>query len=111
MCGQHVLELTASLMSAEGKAKMIDRHTVEVALAIGGTRRLTARHILLAQGGIPVRADVPGKVLTYCADSCNTAFACNGLFACYLHAMFFSKFNPRSLDQAGNVRSLPHGIS
>lgn len=68
--------LTVSLVSAEGKAKLIDRHTVEVALAIGGTRRLTARHILLAQGGIPVRADVPGKVLTPCVDSCNTASAC-----------------------------------
>ena len=51
-----------SLVPAEGKAKLIDRHTVEVALAAGGTRRLTAKHILLAQGGTPVKADVPGKV-------------------------------------------------
>ena len=51
-------------VSAEGKAKLIDRHTVEVALASGGTRRLTTKHILLAQGGTPVKADVPGKVLT-----------------------------------------------
>ena len=58
-------------MCAEGKAKLIDRHTVEVALAGGGTRRLTARHILLAQGGTPVRADVPGKVPANCADCCN----------------------------------------
>ena len=47
---------------AEGKAKLIDRHTVEVALAAGGIRRLTAKNILLAQGGTPVKADVPGKV-------------------------------------------------
>lgn len=67
--------LTVSLVCAEGKGKLIDRHTVEVALVGGGTRRLTARHILLAQGGIPVRADVPGKVLTQCADSCNMASA------------------------------------
>ena len=53
-----------TVVSAEGKAKLIDRHTVEVALAGGGTRRLTTKHILLAQGGTPVRADVPGKVLT-----------------------------------------------
>ena len=51
-----------SPVCAEGKAKLIDRHTVEVALAGGGTRRLTTKHILLAQGGTPVRADVPGKV-------------------------------------------------
>ena len=50
------------LLLAEGKGKLIDRHTVEVKLSSGGTRRLTAKHILLAQGGRPVRADVPGKV-------------------------------------------------
>ena len=50
------------VVHAEGKAKLIDRHTVEVALSAGGTRRLTAKNILLAQGGSPFRADVPGKV-------------------------------------------------
>ena len=66
--------ISVSLVSTEGKAKLIDRHTVEVALAGGGTRRLTARHILLAQGGTPFRADVPGKVLAHLADCCNKAY-------------------------------------
>lgn len=53
---------------AEGKGRLIDRHTVEVALAAGGTRRLTAKNILLAQGGEPVKADVPGKVVPHLPD-------------------------------------------
>ena len=40
----------------------MDAHTVEVQLATGGTRRLTAKHILLAQGGRPVKAPIQGNV-------------------------------------------------
>ncbi|MEZ4293747.1 MAG: glutathione-disulfide reductase [Polyangiaceae bacterium] len=39
----------------EGRGRIVDAHTVEVA----GTR-YTARHILVATGGHPVRPDVPG---------------------------------------------------
>ena len=88
-----MLQLSFSLVSAEGKAKLIDRHTVEVALAGGGTRRLTARHILLAQGGTPVRADVPGKVLAHCADYCNKI--CLHVMVCFHVALCtFHLFNP-----------------
>ncbi|DBB05006.1 TPA: hypothetical protein ACH3X3_010280 [Trebouxia sp. C0006] len=45
----------------EGKARLVDRHTVEVTLPDGGKRRLTTKNILLAQGGRPIKADVPGK--------------------------------------------------
>lgn len=51
----------AGVERVEGKGKLIDRHTVEVKLSSGGTRRLTAKHILLAQGGWPHKADIPGK--------------------------------------------------
>lgn len=51
----------AGVERVEGKARLKDRHTVEVSLASGGMRRLTAKHILLAQGGKPVKADYPGK--------------------------------------------------
>ena len=57
-----MLQTLMLLVVVEGKGKLIDRHTVEVKLSSGGTRRLTAKHILLAQGGRPVKADVPGKV-------------------------------------------------
>ena len=40
----------------------MDAHTVEVQLATGGTRQLTAKHILLAQGGRPVKAPIQGNV-------------------------------------------------
>ena len=43
----------------------MDAHTVEVQLAAGGTRRLTAKHILLAQGGRPVKAPIQGNVSLY----------------------------------------------
>lgn len=49
-------------LHAEGRARLVDRHTVEVTLPDGGKKRLTAKNILLAQGGRPIKADVPGKV-------------------------------------------------
>lgn len=61
--------MVSNLFCAEGKARLIDAHTVEVALPDGGTRRLTTKHILLAQGGEPVRADVPGKASNFCCTS------------------------------------------
>lgn len=51
----------AGVTVIEGRGKLIDAHTIEVELSAGGTRRLTAKTILLAQGGKPVRADIPGK--------------------------------------------------
>jgi glutathione reductase (NADPH) len=50
----------------EGRATIVDAHTVEVA-----GRRITARHLLVATGGWPVRPDIPGARL--CITS-NEAF-------------------------------------
>lgn len=40
----------------------MDAHTVRVELSAGGTRTLTAKYILLALGGKPVKAPIPGAV-------------------------------------------------
>jgi glutathione reductase (NADPH) len=50
----------------DGRATIVDAHTVEVA-----GRRVTARHILVATGGAPVRPPIPGAEL--CITS-NEAF-------------------------------------
>ena len=47
---------------AEGRAKLCDSHTVEVALSSGGMRTLKAKHILLACGSRPHRIAFPGSV-------------------------------------------------
>jgi pyruvate/2-oxoglutarate dehydrogenase complex dihydrolipoamide dehydrogenase (E3) component len=48
--------------AAEGAGKLVDAHTVEVALTAGGTERITAKHILLAVGGRAVKAPIEGAV-------------------------------------------------
>lgn len=57
-CARHV-----SL--AEGRGSLVDAHTVKVELSAGGTRTLTAKYILLALGGKPVKAPIPGAVQTH----------------------------------------------
>jgi glutathione reductase (NADPH) len=47
----------------EGRATLVDPHTVEIA-----ARRYTARHVLVATGGRPVRPDVPGAGLAITSD-------------------------------------------
>lgn len=47
---------------AEGRGSLVDAHTVEVALAAGGTRRLKAKHILVATGGVVTKLKIPGAV-------------------------------------------------
>lgn len=51
-----------SILAAEGRGKLIDRHTVEVELSEGGTKRMTGKTILLALGGKPSKIDIPGSV-------------------------------------------------
>ncbi len=75
------------VLPAEGKARLVDRHTVEVTLPDGGKRRLTTKNILLAQGGKPIKADVPGKVnvqLDCHEHPCIAAICGNGVMC--LHA-------------------------
>lgn len=50
----------------EGRATLVDRHTVEVS-----GRRYTAHNILIATGGWPVRPNIPGKELL---DTSNDVF-------------------------------------
>ncbi len=47
----------------EGRAFLVDSHTIEIA-----TRRYTARHVLVATGGRPVRPDIPGAGLAITSD-------------------------------------------
>jgi glutathione reductase (NADPH) len=47
----------------EGRATLVDSHTIEIA-----TRRYTARHVLIATGGRPVRPDIPGAGLAITSD-------------------------------------------
>ena len=44
----------------EGRGRLAGPHKVAVALAGGGERVLTARHVLLATGGRAVKAPIPG---------------------------------------------------
>ena len=41
---------------------LVDAHTVEVTLVGGGTRRLKAKHILIATGGVVTKLKIPGAV-------------------------------------------------
>lgn len=46
-----------------GRARFLDAHTIEV-----GDQRLTAPHIVIATGGVPVVPDVPGSTLGVTSD-------------------------------------------
>ena len=47
---------------AEGSGSLVDAHTVEVSLPGGASRRVTAKHILIAAGGRAVKAPIEGAV-------------------------------------------------
>ncbi|MEZ4338344.1 MAG: glutathione-disulfide reductase [Sandaracinaceae bacterium] len=50
-----------------GRARLIDPHTVEVE-GEGGVTRHTARYVLVATGGRPLRPDVPGAERAWVSD-------------------------------------------
>ena len=55
----------------KGRARILDPHTVEVGGEVAGEagpRRFTARHILIATGGRPLRDEVPGCHLAKISD-------------------------------------------
>jgi len=61
----------AGVEYVEGRASIAGPHAVDVALppsAGGGTRRLTARHILVATGGRATRLPIPGAELAVTSD-------------------------------------------
>ncbi|WP_026986470.1 glutathione-disulfide reductase [Fodinicurvata fenggangensis] len=47
----------------ESRARLLDEHTIDV-----GGKRVTAAHILVATGGKPAQADIPGRELTLVSD-------------------------------------------
>ena len=47
----------------EGRATLVDPHTIEIA-----ARRYTARHVLVATGGRPVRPEIPGTEFAITSD-------------------------------------------
>lgn len=58
----------ANVLRLQGHARLLDAHTVEVALEGGATVRHRARHILIATGGTPFVPDVPGRELAVTSD-------------------------------------------
>ena len=54
---------SAGVSLHEGRAMLVDPHTVEIA-----ARRYTAQHVLVATGGRPVRPDIPGAGLAITSD-------------------------------------------
>lgn len=50
------------MVRAEGRGSIVDAHTVEVKLADGTKKLLTAKNILVATGGRAVKAPIPGAV-------------------------------------------------
>ncbi len=63
----------AGVNMIEGRARLgPGPHTVTIDLAGGGTRVLTARHILIATGGRPVKAPIPGAEHAITSDEALT---------------------------------------
>lgn len=58
----------AKVLRLQGHARLVDAHTVEVALQDGGTQRHSARHILIATGGTPFVPELPGRELILTSD-------------------------------------------
>ncbi|CAL8470802.1 g10344 [Coccomyxa elongata] len=52
---------SAGVELIEGRGKLLDANTVEVELASGGQRTLRTKYILIATGGKPVKAPIPGS--------------------------------------------------
>jgi pyruvate/2-oxoglutarate dehydrogenase complex dihydrolipoamide dehydrogenase (E3) component len=50
------------VLAAEGRGRLLDAHTVEVQLPDGSTKQLTAKHILLATGGVATKIPIEGSV-------------------------------------------------
>lgn len=51
-----------------GRARIVDHHRVEVALASGETQSFSAEHILVATGGRPIRPSEPGTENVWVSD-------------------------------------------
>lgn len=62
------LMTSAKVLRLQGHARLLDAHTVEVALEDGATERHRARHILIATGGTPFVPEVPGRELAVTSD-------------------------------------------
>jgi len=58
----------AKVLRLQGHARLLDAHTVEVALEGGAAVRHRARHILIATGGTPFVPEVPGRELAVTSD-------------------------------------------
>jgi glutathione reductase (NADPH) len=54
---------SAGASLCEGRATLVDPHTIEIA-----ARRYTARHVLVATGGRPVRPGIPGAEFAITSD-------------------------------------------
>ena len=58
----------AQVTRLNGRASLLDAHTVQIQLADGNTVRHSARHILIATGGKPYLPPVPGQELAITSD-------------------------------------------
>ncbi len=58
----------AGVRRLQGHGRLIDPHAVEVTGSDGQTTRHTARHILIATGGLPHVPDIDGKALVVTSD-------------------------------------------